>query len=1481
MTRVSLSILILFLLVLGTFSLPGGHQTPGATYPAKTRQAGVSRAPTLGIDCGLGAREAVLNGTGYPVAPSENGAFETLSSCTWIGDVALTGGGTADGTNEPLVSDQDESFGTVSPQIGGGFTADIVYLQNATSTLNGFDIFVSWNPSILHAVMIDQGGTNWGALSPFNAVQTVDNTVGQAHLVQLVFASYGQNFTLFRIRFDVVGIGSTGLTLNNSVITNPGAVVHQTIQSNFNSETFFDPTHTLNWSGSFTFSPNPPVPGLQTTFTATITCPGCTGLLHYQWDFNSDGATDSTTSPATITIPTPTFFVSRITLKIADSASPSTHNATVAERLPFTAVIQGPSSLPGNTAATWNGLWLGGIGNYTVSWRFCPGGIINTVVCSKPASSVASQASQNNTQTLSGSIPGYHFSGVYNVSLRVTDSGSGSLPANTMTAYNPLNVTGGTPVFTVQVTSQSAPVGSPTKISAAITYSSAYPTTTGFRSTLFKYTLYWGDGASSILTSAGLTVSASHVYLSAASYPVTVIAQDLQTLSQIQETGFATVNIPSSTGFDYSLSLIPSQGSVASGGGTSSSRVIVNTLTGAPQTVSLEAISPSPGIAVSFNTTSGLPPYTAAMTVTVSLSTPIGTYSIVVVGNTTSLITHQALFRLTVGSPSIPVVGVFGPTYGSANITDPSLTIGSRFSVQVNVTNALPFNAYEFALYFDQNYISLYSYDISTGTVFDNPYKVPNTYNNTGALRLAVVNLATTTNNRGLFGGGSGRLANLVFSVVKVGVSPLALAAGMSNPSSSAAAPGGLCPQCPTGASNWTRLIDGVNHLVYGVETSDGYFKNVSGKSGPVASFTVYPTNPSPGDTVTFNATSSFDPDSLSPYNHGIMEYLWDFGDVSGQANLTSVIPMVTHTFQSYPNFFSGNFSIRLTVIDLDNGFQGMKTLRLEITHSVTAVHDVGVSLNLSSNMAFQGGTVVLSVQAANLGTTTETFDLTLIRRLASGLQNVTFVRLTAQTVSSGSFVAYTFFLNTTSLAPDTYNIVATVSDPLDTNPLNNVAVAQLQVLAPDELPTASFTFTPQTPVIGQDVIFNGTRSLDPDGAIVSWTWIFGDGYSLLNLRSPLADHIYNSPGNYTVTLTVTDISGLMGSETLIVRVLPRPQHDVALNFVHPYPSVAVSGQKISLEADIVNTGSNSSTVDLTFYYGGKVAVTQRGLLVSLSPYIFYVYVQWDTTGIPAGNYTLSATVFLSGDPTPADNSLTDGQLIILPPPILTLIPNAGPVGTLVVAHGSGFPIPSGQLYPVELEMTFDDQLVGFFFIQSSSFNFSFDVPDAQVGVHQVHALQLFPSNLDVQAVFTVTPTPAPISVSVTVGTIYFPGDTATIFVMTSLNGQASSVGSLQVILIRPNGTSLTLTALPTAAGLYKASYTIPPTGSIGTYAVTARAHLTGSGDGSALASFEVKPSWLSSNSKNIATGIAITGLVGVAALAWRRGYLKKNDGEE
>jgi PKD repeat protein len=824
---------------------------------------------------------------------------------------------------------------------------------------------------------------------------------------------------------------------------------------------------------------------------------------------------------------------------------------------------------------------------------------------------------------------------------------------------------------------------------------------------------------------------------------------------------------------------------------------------------------------------------------------------------------------------------VWSSQYSNWNITDPSLVAGSTFPVQVNVTNAPAFNGYEFALYFDQSYIDISSYDLKAG-LFNNPYSVIE-FTGNGSLRLSIVNLGPPIT------AGSGILVSIIFKVVKAGgVSPLVLAAPTTNPSPFAQAPDALCKNCRQGTPNWTRLV-APNYVVFDVTTSDGYFNNVplssTHRAGPASSFTFIPTNPVQGNIVTFDGSSSFDPDNLSAANHGILRYLWDFGDRSSLPYVITDSPTVTHYFAPggsaslNSTYFLGNFSIRLTVIDFDSGFQGMRTVLLTISPPlVPVVHDISVLLTISTgSQAFLGQNVSLIVLVTNNGTTTETYGLTVIYHLAGSLQNVTLANLTGQTIPSHRQRVFLFGLNTTGLAVGTYLIVAMVSDPLDTNPYRHSSVAQLSIVLPDEPPTASFTFTPQTPVVGQDVLFNGNSSRDPDGSITRWNWNFGDGFVVFNFF-PFTDHIYNVAGNYSVTLTVFDTSGLSASAIMIVHVLPRPQHDVALAFVQAYPPVAFAGQRITLSAGIVNTGSDSSTVDVTFYYNGKVAGLQKGLLVPVGPYPIYANVQWDTTGIPPGNYNISAIVFLPGDPTPADNSLAGGSLQLLPPPVITLTPASGPVGTLVVVHGSGFsPNATGQFFPVELEMTFDNQLVGLFFPPGSSFDFSFDVPDAQVGSHTVHAVSLFPSNLDVQAVFTVTPTPTGVSVSLSVGSIYFPGDTATIFVLSTVNGQASSVGSLQVILIPPTGSNITLNMVLVSPGFYKATYAVPST-AIGTYAVIAKAHLTGSGDGSALAIFEVKPTWLSAQGPNLAAGLALTGLVGVAAMTWRKGYFRRKE---
>ena len=74
-------------------------------------------------------------------------------------------------------------------------------------------------------------------------------------------------------------------------------------------------------------------------------------------------------------------------------------------------------------------------------------------------------------------------------------------------------------------------------------------------------------------------------------------------------------------------------------------------------------------------------------------------------------------------------------------------------------------------------------------------------------------------------------------------------------------------------------------------------------KQPPVALFDFTPEFPIVGETVTFNASESYDPDGGK-----IIEYLWDFGD-----NYTGTGMVVTHSYE-----FEGTYYVTLTVIDDD-----------------------------------------------------------------------------------------------------------------------------------------------------------------------------------------------------------------------------------------------------------------------------------------------------------------------------------------------------------------------------------------------------------------------------------------------------------------------------------------------------------------------------------------------------------------------------------
>ena len=55
---------------------------------------------------------------------------------------------------------------------------------------------------------------------------------------------------------------------------------------------------------------------------------------------------------------------------------------------------------------------------------------------------------------------------------------------------------------------------------------------------------------------------------------------------------------------------------------------------------------------------------------------------------------------------------------------------------------------------------------------------------------------------------------------------------------------------------------------------------------------------------------------------------------------------------------------------------------------------------------------------------------------------------------------------------------------------------------------------------MGQEVYLYGDDSHDRDDAVLTYHWDFGDGNSSTDV---ITQHKYESPGDYTITLTVDD----------------------------------------------------------------------------------------------------------------------------------------------------------------------------------------------------------------------------------------------------------------------------------------------------------------------------------------------------------------------
>lgn len=366
--------------------------------------------------------------------------------------------------------------------------------------------------------------------------------------------------------------------------------------------------------------------------------------------------------------------------------------------------------------------------------------------------------------------------------------------------------------------------------------------------------------------------------------------------------------------------------------------------------------------------------------------------------------------------------------------------------------------------------------------------------------------------------------------------------------------------------------------------------------------------------TVTADGSGSLDLD-ITP----VADYTFDFGDGTIVGPQSS--PVASHTYTA-----AGNYTIVMTVADTARN-------AATATSEVQVRNDPPVAALTVSPGA---GTVNLDV-VADASASTD----------VDGSQIVTYRfdfgdgKIVQQT---GPVAAHTYTRGGT--------FVVTMT-AIDAEGLSASASAPVSVT--DYPPSAELTVTPPSGRINLTVIADASGSRDDDGSpIMSYTFDFGDGAVIGPQAGPIALHVYKTPGNYTVSVIVTDTSRLTSAATASVSAVNEPPV-VSLSVT---PSTGFVGMTATADASGSRDEDAAPIRSYAFDFGdGTIVAPVTGAAMS------HVY---RSGGVFTVRVTVTDTLGLSSVET-AQVHIVDG------PPVaaLQVTPGSGPTGMAVTADAS------------------------------------------------------------------------------------------------------------------------------------------------------------------------------------------------------------------
>jgi PKD repeat protein/acetyltransferase-like isoleucine patch superfamily enzyme len=321
--------------------------------------------------------------------------------------------------------------------------------------------------------------------------------------------------------------------------------------------------------------------------------------------------------------------------------------------------------------------------------------------------------------------------------------------------------------------------------------------------------------------------------------------------------------------------------------------------------------------------------------------------------------------------------------------------------------------------------------------------------------------------------------------------------------------------------STITHVFTGVNNQTVALRVTDAYglrdtsTQTLDLNAPPIANASKSDRRGIVGDPVTLNGRASFDPDTT------ITSYEWDI-DADGTYEKTGSV--LNHTFG-----VPGNKSVSLRVTDDGN-----------LTDTAT----VNVLVNDRPQVAFD---YTPSVPNPN---ETVQFDATATEDVVGGITSYVWT-IDGNTTQTGEQITQTF------VKPGNHTVELTVTDSYGRE---NTTTETVYLNKP---PVANASRSEQRGQVNESLTLNATASIDPDGSISSYEWDIDDD-GTFERNGETVSQSFETPGNQTVTLRVTDNGNLSDTAAVNVLVNDPPRADFEYTPIDPNP-----GERVRFNASV------------------------------------------------------------------------------------------------------------------------------------------------------------------------------------------------------------------------------------------------------------------------------------------------------------------------